>query len=273
MFPLRPDSPRVSPPRGAAAKTSGQHASSQLDGKIFGANGRVYDANTPLHDVPGTLPRPGTKAPHGLEKYYGREGKMVFVNGAQNLPEDHRANVQALADRTGSEVVGIYNAADSLAGDRGQVVNGKLAHAGSPATHTLAQAIYAELKAGRGPHLVAHGQGATITANALKAVRQQWIREGKSPAEAEEALSRIKVETYGSTAKRFPDGPKYLHYVNLQDFIATDMGDPHHLFRQAGRGARLNAFNSGWPLISHGFADPYLKERAPFDPAYNTPLE
>ncbi|AGC43910.1 hypothetical protein MYSTI_02594 [Myxococcus stipitatus DSM 14675] len=284
MAPIRPK--RLSPPAqpettawplstattlGASAKTSEQHAPSQFDGKIFGAHGRVYDSHTPLNDVPGTRPQPGTQPPRGMEEHYGREGKMFFVNGVQNLPEDLLASVQALADRTGSEVVGIYNAADPHAGDRERVFDDKLGMAGTPATHTLAKGIYAELEGGRSPHLVAHGQGVNITSNALTAVRQQLIREGRSPAEAEKALSSIKVETYGSTAKRFPDGPKYLHYMNLSDFIAADVGGPHHLFGHAGRGARLHTFDSGWPLISHGFANPYLTERTPFDPAYSAP--
>ncbi|WNG45309.1 hypothetical protein F0U60_15250 [Archangium minus] len=204
---------------------------------------------------------------------YGKEGKLYFVNGVWNTVADHRASLQSLANRTGSEVVGIYNASDGTVEDLSQVSRDKLGAKDNPTTKTLASGLYKELQAGRSPHVVAHSQGALITSNALSEVRDRLIKDGLKEADAEKALSRVKVETFGGAAQSYPDGPKYVHYVNLLDPIVRGAGLQAQGLTpsgaQPGRGAKVLAFSSFIPGL-HSFADPYLPKRQPFDQVYGS---
>lgn len=232
----------------------------QFDGRIVGANGRTFPPNTPLRNVPAVTPRGGA-----------RNGEtLIYVNGIQTNVAGQAGSMQAIADRSGSRVVGIHNATTGIVGDLSQSLGDKLDIGRNPAVDTLADTMYDELKAGRRPHILAHSQGAIITSRAVQDVKNRlMLEDGMSRREAERLLNNVKIETFGGASRRFPDGPQYVHYVNRNDGVPQAFGlrDWLNPFADAGRDAVTHHFRAGKPLVSHGFNEFYLPQRVPFDEA------
>jgi len=235
-----------------------------FDGQLVGAGGQVYPPGTPLSQVPGVTPRNNPNP----------STTVIYTNGIANTKDDQFRSMQAIADTTGARVVGVHNATEGQAADVIQCIKDKLDKGRNPAVDTLADTVYSELKAGRSVHLVGHSQGALITSRALKDVYNRLrIEDGMSKAQAEQAMSRINVETFGGAAATYPDGPNYVHYVNDKDLVPTLFGqgssnDPAEFIRHAGRGAVVHHFSHGSGISgTHGLADAYLPQRVPFDQA------
>jgi len=232
----------------------------QFDGHLVGAGGRTFPPNTPLSNVPAVTPRNGVT----------NNETLIYVNGIRTDIGGQANSLQAIADASGSRVVGIHNATESSAADILQSLGDKLDIGSNPAVDTLADTVYNELRAGRSPHLLAHSQGAIITSRALTDVKNRLMAEdGMSRQDAERLMSNIKVETFGGASRRFPDGPQYVHYVNRNDGVPQAFGLRSWLnpFAHAGRDAVTHYFREGKPLVSHGFEEFYLPERVPFNDA------
>ena len=95
------------------------------------------------------------------------------------------------------------------------------------------------------------------------------LEDGMSRNDAERLMNNIKVETFGGAARRFTDGPQYVHYVNRNDGVPQAFGLRSWInpFAHEGEGAVTHYFREGRPLVSHGFEEFYLPERVPFDEA------
>jgi hypothetical protein len=213
-----------------------------------------------LSDVPAVTPRGGVT----------NNETLIYVNGIKTNVQRQANSLQAIADRSGSRVIGIHNATQNSAADILQSLGDKLDIGNNPAVDTLADTVYNELRAGRDVHLLAHSQGAIITSRALQDVKNRLVAEdGMSRRDAENLMSNIKVETFGGASRRFPDGPRYVHYVNRNDGVPQAFGLRSWLnpFAHAGRDAVTHYFREGRPLVSHGFEEFYLPERVPFEQA------
>jgi hypothetical protein len=177
--------------------------------------------------------------------------------------------MQWIADRADAKVIGIHNATEGGGADFIQCAADKLDKGRNPAVDTLADTIYAELKAGRDVHLMGYSQGALITARALKDVANRLrIEDGLSQAQVEQVMSRLKVETFGGAAAVYPNGPQYVHYVNDKDFVpnAFGLGLPEiPVLTHPGRGAVVHHFSEG--ENPHGLGATYLNHRVDFDDA------
>ena len=232
----------------------------EFDGHFVGANGQTFEANTPLSDVPAVTPTGGVR----------NNETLIYVNGIQTDVAGQSGSMQAIADNSGSRVVGIHNSTGSIFGDLLQSLGDKLDIGKNPAVDTLADTVYDELQAGRDVHLMAHSQGAIITSRALTDVKNRlMLEDGMSRQAAENLLSNVKVETFGGASRRYPDGPQYVHYVNRNDGVPGAFGLRSWLnpFAEAGRDAVTHYFREGKPLVSHGFEEFYLPERVPFEDA------
>ncbi|HLM02422.1 MAG TPA: alpha/beta hydrolase [Pyrinomonadaceae bacterium] len=232
----------------------------EFDGHFVGANGRTFSPDTPLSGIPAVTPGGGVR----------NDETLIYVNGIKTNVRKQAASLQAIADRSGSRVVGIHNATQNSAADILQSLGDKLDIGGNPAVDTLADTVYDELRAGREVHLLAHSQGAIITSRALQDVKIRLMAEdGMSRRDAERLMNNIKVETFGGAARRFPDGPRYVHYVNRNDVVPLAFGLRSWLnpFARAGRAAVTHYFREGRPLASHGFEKFYLPERVSFEQA------
>lgn len=183
-------------------------ADAKYDGFLLGAGGAIYSPGTPLPEMAGV--RPAGKEP---------EGKAVFVNGV--LHDVRRASQQLgeVADATGLEVVGLYNAAERFA-DVLSLITDVFYRADTRANRSLTALLTSELAAGRSIKVFAHSQGAQVLSTALGDVRQAQLRKGLQGAKLLDTLAQVEAETWGSTCSRFPDGPTYRHVANVADPLA-----------------------------------------------------
>ncbi len=225
------------------------------DGHLIGGGGD-YPPGTPLSQIRGVMPTTGEPT-----------HKIVFVNGILNGVDDHYKSLQAIADRAGAEVVGVYNATEGAGRDLLQCVGDKLDLGTNPAVDTLAGTLYAELSSdSTSPiNLMAHSQGGLITSRALEDVKLHLMADGLSRQEAEARLSRINVETFGAAAWRYTDGPSYSHHMNVLDPVSAFAGQGVNplnllgLFTHAGAGADKDFFVSTEGNM-HSFNEVYLPQ-------------
>ena len=123
--------------------------------------------------------------------------------------------------------------------------------------------------------LMGYSQGGLIVSRALKDVSNRLrIEDGMSKADVEKTMSRLNVETFGAAAATYPDGPKYVHYINNADAVPTITGlggsfDPAAFLKDAGKGAVVHRFGDGGLnlIANHNFQDTYMKHRVPFEQA------
>ena len=232
----------------------------QFDGQFVGANRQTFSPNTPLSEIPAVIPRGGVR----------NDETLIYVNGINTNVGGQANSLQAIADNSGSRVIGVHNSTEGFGTDVLQSLGDKLDIGNNPAVDTIADSVYNELKAGRGVHLMAHSQGAIITSRALQDVKNRlMLEDGMSRQSAERLMNNVKVETFGGASRRFPDGPQYVHYVNRNDGVPQAFGLRSWLnpFAHAGRDAVTHYFREGKPLVSHGFEEFYLPERVPFEQA------
>ncbi len=230
-----------------------------VDGYLLGADGAV-PPNTFLRDVNAVVPQGGVR----------NNETLIYTNGILTNTEAQARSLQAIADQTGSRVIGVRNATENILVDSDQTLNDKLGIGNNPAVDTLADTVYSELRAGNSPHLIAHSQGAAITSRALTDVKNRLTAEdGMSRQDAEKLLSNVRVETFGGAARRYPDGPQYVHYLNRNDGVPMTLGvrDWLNPLARPGKGAVTHFFEDGKPFISHGFEEFYLSRRVPFEEA------
>ena len=182
------------------------------DGALMARDGTMYPPGTRPEDIEGFKPRDG-RAPNGL---------AVYINGVCCLPSSF--DWQAFADGTGAEVVPLYNATQGVLKDATQVLLDSLDRGTNKAVDSLSSMVYERLKSGDPVRLIAHSQGALIASRALQDVKDRLIGEGMSKADAEKLLGKATVETFGGAARKYPDGPRYVHYVNRFDPVTLISG-------------------------------------------------
>lgn len=208
------------------------------DGALVGANNQAYSPSTSLSALPTVEPRNGRTS----------DETIIYVNGINTTFDSHTHNLQAIADKTGQPVIGIYNSTEGMLKDLIQSAGDKYDIGNNPAVTTMANTVYNELKAGRSVHLMAHSQGGLITSRALQDVQNRLRLEGGMSRAQVEALmhDKVKVETFGSAASSYPNGPQYVHYVNNKDLVPGLFG--------LGKGVQIP-----WGLRLAAYANPVTR--------------
>jgi len=108
--------------------------------------------------------------------------------------------------------------------------------------NTLRQVLMQALTQHKPLWLRANSQGAAELAQALYAVRHQ-LEQGLVAERVDRIMSLLQVETAGSASADFPDGPRYVHYVNIKDPVSQYLG----MLKPAshpGRGAVIACFDA-----------------------------
>lgn len=236
------------------------------DGFLLGAGGKAYPPSTNLDSVPAYKPQDG-RAPNDT---------IVFVNGMGSSKANSEGLCQQVANVTGAQVVGVDNATEGTLKDLLQCTTDTLHFGKDPAVDTLSDVIYSKMKAGQPLHVMGFSQGAIITSNAIQnAQNRLMLEDGLSQAQVQQRMhDLLKVETIAGGAHTFPDGPKYVHYINNTDLVADTVGLNSHLpIVNPGAGAKEIKFTD-WgklldfnPFKGHNF-DMYMKRWQPFDQAY-----
>ncbi|MFY0563176.1 hypothetical protein ACN28E_04985 [Archangium lansingense] len=235
------------------------------DGQFVGAGGQTFPPGTPLKDIPGVTPRNNPNP----------DKTIIYVNGILTPKESQSSDLQAIADKTNAKAIGIHNSTEGVISDLAQCVKDKLDKGTNPAVDTLADTLYSELKAGRDVQLMGYSQGGLITARALFDVeRRLRIEDGMSKGDVQKLMGKLSVETFGAASTKYPDGPKYVHYINNRDVVPTLTGlggsvDPLKFLKDAGAGAVVHRFGDGGLNLAnnHSLQHTYLNHRVPFEQA------
>ncbi len=189
----------------------------EIDGGFIGFNSTnsgylFYLSSTPVSQI-------GTVKPSELVT--NRE-IIWYVNGIYNDAESQFFTMKKIARLSGQPVIGIRNTTDGKISDVEQARRDVLLRSRkNPATSTLARALYDELKANRGVHLIGHSQGTAVIAVAIDLVKEHFERDNLSFCEVLKKLSLIKAEIYGSPVFEFTSGPSYYHRCNYEDPVCN----------------------------------------------------
>lgn len=229
--------------------------------KQSGYNPRSNAAVDPEHPGDATRNTSSATAKCCEQCTKGQPKRTIFyVNGINTDKRTHCETLKQIGDTTCATVIGVYNATEDphLGGfspvdavqtsqDRNLIksaAKGKtdLAHDGrNPAVDTLSDLVVAEQSAGRPPEIWAHSQGGAVTSLALYDANNTLKAGNKGD------LSGVKVNSFGSAAPQWVNGPTYNHYVNVND--ATPMlfglGDSASNHAAKAGGGNVVTFSGG----------------------------
>ncbi len=144
---------------------------------------------------------------------------VVYVNGILGSPDSLCESMKEIARKRCAKVTGVYNMSEGLIKDLGQCMGDKLGIGDNPANDALQGLIQDHLDSGEPLDIIAHSQGALITSRALSDILNLGAVNGVDPD-----LSSITVETFGGAAYTYPDGPTYIHTVNVLDPVPELFG-------------------------------------------------
>ena len=89
----------------------------------------------------------------------------------------------------------------------------------------MADVGIARLERGEAFHVRGGSDGTRVLRDGLRLLREAVLERSRSEAEARTWMGRLtRAESHGSVVKSWPDGPAYVHYVNLQDPIPSLAG-------------------------------------------------
>ncbi|MCB9453091.1 MAG: WXG100 family type VII secretion target [Anaerolineaceae bacterium] len=133
---------------------------------------------------------------------------IFYVNGILTDSAAHLKTLENIeAEFPGQRVAGIYNATEGLITDGVQAVGDRYGlEQNNRAVDSLVLAIQDRLQNPGTFEIIAHSQGAAITAEALRRLDAMHV-----------ALSRVKVTALGGFGINFPNSVDYHHYVHIND--------------------------------------------------------
>ena len=184
------------------------------DGFFIGKNGCLYNPKfTNIADVPSTITykKLSDKAPF--------KAPIWYVNGTDHRIAWTLLEMELLSQKAERPVIGIYNAT------RGGRIPDTLVKIdkNSAVVHTLSASIAQESAKDHPVFIRANNQGAVHSSFAI-----QKALDALAIAFNEEKFKRIMgnihVETSAATTHFFPEGPKYLHYINNYDPVPRKTG-------------------------------------------------
>lgn len=235
----------------------------ELDGFYVGAGGAYDPRTTRIQDIPAMEPDGGNRT--------GRT--VIHVNGIMTDYNSIRSEMKSLANSSGDSVIGIYNATEGGVKDVIQAGLDKIRLGDNKAVNQLTDVLYDKLSKGEKVSISGYSHGGLIVSRALQNVKDRlagesqrfwpWDKQGDAEAKLRQLVT---VETYGSAASSYPDGPKYTHHINSADPVPGFFGLPKNIFGKrtgGGKDAVINEFNTWNPLSAHDFSR-YMEHREKF---------
>lgn len=170
-----------------------------LDGFYLGGDICLYDpASVSEENVPRFRgSRAATDAP-----------TLYYVNGANGSPVITAINVAALAETSQISVLVIFYAGDGTA----PLTQALPAVSSGAAVETLKGVIADHLARQEPVHIRGGSAGTVVISEAIHGTRNRLARETRLRGNWAAPLGLLRVETHGSVARDFPDGPRYIHY-------------------------------------------------------------
>lgn len=186
-----------------------------FDGYFIGKNGVALPPTASLDAIAKILP-----------KDVKSDGLGIFVNGVLNTAKDQAAAMEELANAAGLPLIGVHNATGGLRADVTQTIEEKLGiESNEKSISLLAKVIEDRLDKDQPLTLFGHSQGALIVSVALTRAKNDMIKRGDGQAVVEQKMNKLlKVETFATAASTYPDGPKYVHYINDADPVPRLFG-------------------------------------------------
>lgn len=175
-----------------------------LDGFYLGGDLCLYDpASVSEENVPRFRgSRAATDAP-----------TLYYVNGANGSPVITAVNVAALAETSQISVLVIFYAGDGTA----PLTQALPAVSSGAAVETLKGVIADHLARQEPVHIRGGSAGTVVISEAIHGTRNRLARETRLRGDWAAPLGLLRVETHGSVARDFPDGPRYIHYAAKPD--------------------------------------------------------
>ena len=170
-----------------------------LDGFYLGGDVCLYDpASVSAARVPRF--RGSRAAPDAPTLYY--------VNGANGSPVITAVNVAVLAEISQIAVLVIFYAGDGAA----VAIDALPAVSSGPAVEILERVIADGLARQEPVHIRGGSAGTMVISEAIHRTRNRLAKEARLRGDWAAPLDLLRVETHGSVARDFPDGPRYIHY-------------------------------------------------------------
>lgn len=231
------------------------------DGTVLAGDGHNYPAGS-IDGVPAFKPNNGKTA----------TDTIVFVNGIGSSRKNDQGQCQTVANATGCNVIGIDNATEGSLKDLIQSAGDIIHSGGDKSVNSLSQLIYSKMMAGQPLHIMGYSQGAIITSRAITDAQNRMMLEGHlTQAQVQQKMhSLLSVETVGGAAPSYPNGPKYVHYLNSWDGVERLVGLENPAHHDAGQGAKTVNFSTGFnfnPFAGHDL-NKYMAHYKPFDQVY-----
>jgi hypothetical protein len=268
---LQPQSTSSTEPTSGVQPTGGTDRPAPVGQRIGNRTAVQLDGQVMTTDNGGTTWGTGT-APSTIPGANGRD-TVTYINGIQNSPANAQNSLRTIESQGGTRAVSLYNASEGMTpltdtrqtyADRDENAaraNGTFqGQSRNAATRSLSDSIVNQLNNTQDPmHLMAHSQGGAITGNALYDARQRLVAQ-HGEARADEMLSRVQVETFGSAGRNFPNGPQYTHWINAADNVTRGWGPVE---ATGGRNAIFQRFNYDAPgdPANHNFESVYWRQR------------
>ena len=170
-----------------------------LDGFYLGGDLCLYDpASVDEKQVPRFR---GTRAALDAPTLY-------YVNGANGSPVITAVNVAVLAEISQIAVLVIFYAGDGAAA----ATDALPAVSSGPVVETLEQVIADHLARQEPVHVRGGSAGTVVISEAIHGTRNRLAKAARLRGDWAAPLDLLRVETHGSVARDFPDGPRYIHY-------------------------------------------------------------
>jgi WXG100 family type VII secretion target len=135
---------------------------------------------------------------------------IIYVNGILTGPDAHLDTLDTLnAKFEGKQIAGIYNLTEGFVKDAKQALFDRWSiEQDNLAVESLVSAVKERLQNGGTFEIIAHSQGAAITAEAMRQLKEQNVD-----------LSRLKITSLGGFGVDFPSDVNVTHFVHAKDTV------------------------------------------------------
>jgi hypothetical protein len=199
-----------SAPKGIDLQTT-DLTSLDLDGYVFGGDGKAYAPGTPLESIPSIMPADGVT--------HGRWA--ADMNGIGESPLGALGNAQLTANTIGHELYLFYNATGGFAKDGLQTVGDKLNIGDNKAVDTAKDYMYQYTVDRAEPfNMVGHSQGALDFNRAAEDyLLPRLAAEQFTPDQIARVTDRLRGLAFASASTRDSNAVSWMHFVNRSDIV------------------------------------------------------
>ncbi|PCI42362.1 MAG: hypothetical protein COB51_13040 [Moraxellaceae bacterium] len=179
-----------------------------MDGFFVGSNGCAYDPSLfKAENITAVEPTNGSTLENTTP--------IFVVNGGFATLDELINRLQATADAKQRPVIGIYNAYLDLLGEFL-----KLFDLINPSAATFRDEAFEQINDGHRVTLHGISQAGFIISRSLIQLKFIiWLYNPFSESRRNELIGLVDVEVVGGLGVYFPDGPRYVHYVNERDWL------------------------------------------------------